>query len=85
MTDAEAKAKLTALRKRFKLLMALMVFFMMAAPLLGPILYADEFSHMSPISRTLFRVISPIIFGLLFLFYRWMYLRAGQALQAYRN
>ena len=82
--DAGAIAKLKALRKRFKLLMGLMLFFMVAAPLLGPVIYAEAFSHLSARGRTLYYIASPIVFGLLFLFYRWMDQRASKAIEAYK-
>jgi uncharacterized membrane protein YhaH (DUF805 family) len=61
-------------KRRLQFLMALMLVFMVAAPLLAPIIYADEFSHFKGPGLYFFYIATPVVFGGLFVrnlfFYR---------------
>jgi len=67
--------RLLAKKKQLKLLMLMMLIFMVAAPLLGPIIYADEFRQMNDTGRKFYYVASPTLFGFIFVFYLVLYCR----------
>jgi hypothetical protein len=66
-----------ARKTRLKLLMAMMLVFMVAAPVLGPIIYRDEFSRLEGPGLYFFYISTPAVFAGLFvqnlIFYkRWV-------------
>lgn len=74
MTTPE-QARLAAKTKQLKLLMFMMLAFIVAGPLLAPIMFANEFSKLGRTGRTFFYLSTPIVFGALFLFYWLLYRR----------
>ena len=67
-----------AKRKQLKFLMALMLIFMVAGPLLGPKIFPAEFSQLKGVGLNVFYIGTPTIFGALFLFYLFLYHRMGE-------
>jgi polyferredoxin len=67
-----------ARRKQLKLLMALMLIFMVAGPLLGPKIFPAEFSQLKGVGLKIFYIGTPTIFGVIFLFYLFLYCRMGE-------
>jgi hypothetical protein len=70
--------KIFEVRKRhLKLLMAMMLLFMIAAPLLAPVIWPDEFSRLKGPGLYFFYIGTPTVFGGLFvqnliLYRRWV-------------
>ena len=75
MNDIPEMTRLLAKKKQLKLLMIIMLVFMAAAPLLGPIIFVDEFRHMNDTGRKFYYVATPTVFGFIFVFYLVLYRR----------
>jgi hypothetical protein len=82
MNDIPEKTRLQAKKKQLKLLMIMMLAFMVAGPLLGPKLFAEEFSHLKGAGLPFFYIGTPTVFALLFLFDLLMYRRVERKLRA---
>jgi hypothetical protein len=74
MSDRIDPKTFEARKTRLKFLMAMMLVFMVAAPLLAPVIYRDEFSRLKGPGLYFFYIATPTVFGALFLqnliFYR---------------
>jgi len=75
MNDITEKTRLLAKKKQLKLLMAMMLAFMVLSPLLGPKIFAEDFSKLKGAGLYIFYIGSPTIFGALFAFYLILYRR----------
>src|ERR1700720_1297208 len=73
--------RLVAKQKRFKLLMMMMLVFLVAGPLLGPVIFAEDFSHLSRQGRSFFYIGTPAIFGALFSYNFVLYWRVTRRIQ----
>jgi putative solute:sodium symporter small subunit len=73
--------RLLAKKKQLKMLMAMMLVFTVIGPLVGPKLFADEFSHLNGDGLRFFYIATPTAFVLLFFFYLAMYRRADRKLK----
>jgi len=76
--------RLLAKKKQLKLLMIMMLVFMAAAPLLGPIIWADEFRQMTDTGRKFFYIATPAMFGFIFVFYLVLYRRNERKIREHR-
>jgi hypothetical protein len=81
LTDSPEKNRLQAKGKQLKLLMAFMLTFMVLGPLLGPTVFADEFSQLHGVGLYIFYVGTPVIFGAMFLFYLILHRRIEKKLR----
>ncbi len=75
MTDTPEKIRLQAKKKQLKLLMAMMLVFMVLGPLLGPKIFAEDFSQLRGTGLYVFYIGTPTVFGALFLVYLILYRR----------
>jgi hypothetical protein len=74
MSDPPDRQSFELRKKHLRFLMGVMLVFMIAAPLLAPLIYADEFSHLKGRGLDFFYIATPTVFGGLFVqnlvFYR---------------
>jgi len=81
MSDTPEQAKLQAKKKQLKLLMVIMLVFVVAGPLLGPKIFAKEFSGLSGTGLYFFYIATPTVFAGLFFFYLFMYRRVAKRIR----
>jgi hypothetical protein len=81
MIDPAQKTKLQAKSKQPKVLMALMLVFMVAGPLLAPRFFAGDFARLKGVGLKIFYIGTPAFFGALFLFYFILLRRAENKLR----
>jgi hypothetical protein len=81
MNDTPATTRLQAKKKQLKILIAIMLVFMVAGPLLGPKIFAEDFSRLRGVGLFFFYIGTPTIFGALFLFYLLLYRRNEKKLR----
>ena len=81
MNDTSEQARLQAKKKQLKLLMIMMLVFVVAGPLLGPKIFAKEFSGLSGAGLYLFYIATPTAFAGLFLCYLFMYRRVEKRIR----
>jgi hypothetical protein len=81
MNNTPETARLQAKKKQLKVLMAIMLIFMVAGPLLGPKLFAQEFSQLTGAGLYVFYIGTPTIFGALFLFDLFLYRRTDKKIR----
>ena len=75
MSNSSDQVSFEAKKKQLKLLMGMMLVFMVAAPLLAPVIFADEFSHLRGAGLYFFYIATPVVFGGLFVFNLIVYRR----------
>lgn len=72
MIDSPETSLLLAKKKQLKVLMTVMLISMVAGPLLGPKIFAEEFSQLRGVGLHVFYIGTSAIFGVLFLFYLFL-------------
>ena len=83
MIDPSEQTTLHAKKKQLKLLMIMMLvfMFMVSPPLLGPRIFAKEFSDLKGAGLQFFYIATPAVFGALFLFDLFLYRRVEKKLR----
>jgi hypothetical protein len=81
MNDTLERLRLEAKKKQLKLMMVIMLFFIVAGPLLGPKIFAEEFSHLNDAGRLFFYISTPTAFAALLLFDLCLYRRVARKLR----
>jgi ABC-type transport system involved in cytochrome c biogenesis permease subunit len=79
MSNSAEELTRQAKRKQLKFLMAMMLIFMVAGPLIGPKIFAEEFTQLRAVGRYVFYISTPAIFGAMFLFYLFLYRRKAES------
>lgn len=75
MNISNDTSRLLAKRKQLRLLMVMMLIFMCLSPLLGPKIFAEDFSKMKGVGLYVFYIGSPAIFLTMFVFNLILYRR----------